>query len=408
MRAVLFDFNLLRYGLTLALGRVWKGAYTSPLSCLSLAEIPEPVLPGPEWVKIRTHYAGICGTDLSLVRLHTSPMSSVYTSFPFVVGHENLGYIAEAGVDSGFSIGERVVVDIVLPCNVRGIENSCGQCRQQQPQRCENFTRGSLKPGITLGACASTGGSWSQFFLAHKSQVFRVPDTVAEKNAALVEPFCVSLHSVARNHPSDSDTVLVIGAGIIGLTTVASLRALGSRARVIVLARHGFQAELAQAYGADKTLLARRDGQYRQVLARELSGTLAKPVIGAPVMLGGGADFVYDCVGTASSMGEATGFARAGGKVVLMGTAAKLDGLDWTPMWLRELTIVGSMCYGYEIVGGETTRTYQLALDLMASGAVDLAPLLTHTFRIEEWRAALQTAMSKSSSRLVKAAFVFD
>ena len=125
-------------------------------------------------------------------------------------------------------------------------------------------------------------------------------------------------------------------------------------------------------------------------------------------MIGGGADIVYDCVGTVSSMNEATRFARAGGKIVLIGTATKLDGLDWTPIWLRELTIIGSMCYGYETVRGHTMRTYQLALDLMASGKVDLAPLLTHMFHIEEWQAALQAAMSKASSRLVKAAFVFD
>ena len=121
-----------------------------------------------------------------------------------------------------------------------------------------------------------------------------------------MEPYCASLHPVARNRPAGSDTVLVVGAGTIGLATVAALRALGSRSRIIVLARHGFQAELAQAYGADNTVLARRAGQHRQELAHELSGTLAKPVMGDPVMLGGGADLVYDCVGAASSIGEAT------------------------------------------------------------------------------------------------------
>ena len=151
--------------------------------------------------RISTRYAGICGTVLGLVRLRTSPASSVYTSFPFVIGHENVGYVADAGRAGGFSrkivlriflgVGERIVADPLLACEVRGIQDACGQCRQGQPQRCEkNATRGNLQPGIMrkivalmlglriflgLGTCASTGGSWSRFFLAHRNQVFRVP-----------------------------------------------------------------------------------------------------------------------------------------------------------------------------------------------------------------------------------------
>jgi len=408
MKAVEFRFSLVRYGVTLALGKVWPGAYTSALSCLHLTEIEEPSLPGPEWVKVKTRYAGICGSDIGVVRLHDSPMLSVYSSFPFVMGHENYGLVSEAGVESGFTPGDRVVVDPVLPCSVRGVDPPCPRCQALEPQQCEHFTDGALQPGVILGGCASTGGTWSSHFLAHKSQIFPVPDSVSDENAALVDPFASALHPVARHFPDDGDTVLIVGCGIIGLAAIAALRGLDSRATIVVLARYPFQAELARGYGADEVILSDREGTYVQHLAQRLGGRVARPIIGAPVMVGGGADIVFDCVGSRTSIEDALRFARSGGTMVLVGAASTPGGLDWTPIWFKELTLAGTMCYGYEYVGDRPIRTYQLALDLITSGRVDLSPLLTHTFGLEDWRLALHTVMNKSRNRVVKGAFVFD
>ncbi len=406
MEALQFVESIPRYVASKALGGLWKGVLWSSISCLVHRDVPEPVLPGPEWVKIRTRYSGICGSDMNLVLLHDSPSTSPYASFPFTIGHENVGTVAQVGADvDGFSLGDRVVVDPMLPCAVRGISPPCPFCQRGDYSLCENFTRGNLSPGMLIGSCRDTGGGWSPYFLAHRSQLIPVPDSVSDEAAVLVDPFASSLHPVARHFPTDGHTCLVVGAGIIGLGVIAGLRALGSRARIVVLARHGFQAELAKHYGADEVVST--GPGYVERMAAALGTSTLKTMIGKPV-LAGGADVVFECVGSSGSIDDALRFAGRGGKVVLVGLAAVPRGIDWSFIWLKELQVAGSFCYSTELYQGNRVRTYRLALDLMASGCVDLSPLLTHRFRLSEYKKAFAALTDKKRSRVIKAAFVFD
>lgn len=97
--------------------------------------------------------------------------------------------------------------------------------------------------------------------MAHRSQLFHVPDDVSDENAIMVDAFCSTLHPVIRNLPCDQDMVLIIGAGTISICTLAALRALDSRARVIVLARYPFQGQLAWRYGADEVIYLDKGGK---------------------------------------------------------------------------------------------------------------------------------------------------
>ncbi|HHY94606.1 MAG TPA: alcohol dehydrogenase catalytic domain-containing protein [Firmicutes bacterium] len=406
MKALQFVDSVPRYVITKALGSFWKGVFYSPIACLVYRDIPEPTLPGPDWVKIRTRYSGICGSDVNLVLLHDSPSTSPYASFPFTIGHENVGVISEVGSHvTDFRPGDRVVPDPLLPCVVRGIEPPCPYCQRGDYSLCVNFTRGNIAPGMGIGTCRDTGGGWSPYFLAHRSQLLRVPDSLADEQAVLADPFASSLHPLMHHFPDEGQTVLVIGAGIIGLGIVAGLRALGSKARMVVLARHGFQAELAQHYGADQVV--RTGAGYVSRMAEALGTISLKTMIGKPV-LEDGADLVFECVGSSGSIDDALRFAGRGGKVVLVGLAAVPKGVDWSFIWLKELQVAGSFWSSTETHQGKPIRTYQLALDLMASGAVDLAPLLTHRFRLHEYKKAFATLTDKKSSHVVKAAFVFD
>ena len=207
---------------------------------------------------------------------------------------------------------------------------------------------------MILGSCQDTGGTWSPEFVAHRFQLFHVPDNISDENAVLVDPFCSSLHPVMRNMPRDEDTVLVLGAGIIGICAVAALRAMGSRARILVLAKYRFQGELAQHYGADEIIYL-KDGDAYRAVADKTGGRLYKPILGKRVMVGG-ADIVYECVGSDSSLDDSLRFAKEGGKVVLIGLAGMAKGIDWTPMWFRELTIAGNWGYGDEQYQGKTLR----------------------------------------------------
>lgn len=406
MKAVQLVISIPRYLLTKAVGAVYPPIFWGPLAMLRYREVPEPALPGPQWVKIKTRYGGICGSDMHTVFSKDSPALSVFVSSPFTLGHENLGIIAEIGHQvEGFAPGDRVVADPLLPCATRGIEELCEFCQQDEFSLCQNFAEGDLAPGLSIGTCPDTGGSWSPSFVAHQSQLFPVPESVSDENAVLIEPFSGALHWVMRNFPDDDDTVLVLGSGVVGLCTVAALRALGSGARVIVVAKYPFQGETARRFGADDIYL--REGDYFQAVAEATGGKLYKPVLGKRVLVGG-ADVVYECVGSESSLDDALHFTRSGGTMVLVGLAAIPKGVDWTPIWLNELTIKGSVWSGMETFQGRRIRTFQLALEWMAEGKLDLAPMVTHRFRLDDYKRALAVTANKGRHQVVKSVFVFD
>jgi threonine dehydrogenase-like Zn-dependent dehydrogenase len=408
MKALQFVDSIPHYVISKAIGTFYPPIFYSPLSCLRYREVPEPKLPGPEWIKIKVKYGGICGSDINLIRLHDSPSSEPFASFPCTIGHESVGTIVEMGEGvNGFQIGERVTADPVLACPTRGINELCPHCQRGEYSRCENFARGDISPGVIIGTCRDTGGSWSPCFVAHRSQVFHVPETVSDEQAILVDAFCSALHPVMHNFPRDEDTVLIIGAGVIGICVVAALRALESKARIIVLARYPFQGQLAESYGADKVIYAGKGLDYYQAVARAVGGTLYKPILGKRVMTGG-ADIIYECVGSDTSIDDALRFTKAGGRLVLVGLVGVTKRVDWTPVWFKELTVTGIFACGTEQKEGQPIRTYQLALDWLAQGKLDLAPLLTHKFRLEDYKRAIETTMSKSKNKVVKSVFYFD
>jgi L-iditol 2-dehydrogenase len=407
MKAIQFDATVPRYLLGKVFGTVYKPFFWSGLSCLHYGDAAEPALPGPGWVKIKTRYGGICGTDWSMVRLHTSPYLSAFSSEWFIPGHENVGTIIEVGAQvEGWETGERVVADLLLPCAVRGYADPCPACRQGDYNQCHRFAEGALAPGTILGSSADTGGSWGQVYVAHQSQLVRVPEGVSDENAVLLEPFCVALHPTLHNLPENDATVLVLGAGTIGLCAVAALRALGSRARILVLAKYPFQGDLARQYGADEVLLPSRNQDHLEAVAGLTGGKVYQPVLGRPVVVGG-ADLVYECVGSDTSIDDALRLATAGGKILLLGSTGVTRAVDWTPLWFRELTVSGSYAGAVEDYQGRSMSTAEVGLELMASGKVDLARLLTHKYPLAQYHEAFRTLISKADNQALKVVFAY-
>jgi len=400
VKAVVADVTIPRYLITRAIGRLWRPAFWSPLSPIHLREISEPRLPGPDWVRVRVNLGGICGSDLHLVLLETSPSASVYASMPFVIGHENVGTVVEAGPQAGVEVGTRVVVEPLLPCVTRGFAEPCPACARGDYNLCSRFTEGTLSPGLGPGACRDVGGSWGEVMVAHRSQLVPVPPQVPDEQAVMVEPLAVAVHAVLRFVPPDTATVLVLGAGTIGLASVAALGALRPAARVLVLARHAHQADLARQMGASAVIAPTAGRHYREIAS--LTGAkLLRPLLGPPVLTGG-VDVTLECVGTGRSIDDAIRLTRAGGAVVLVGLAAAPRGVDWTPIWLREVAVLGTFAYAQEHVDGHSIRGIDLAMDLMASGRVDLRPLITHRFRLADYRQALEVALDKRRHHAVK------
>lgn len=409
MRAISFAAPIPTYLATLAAGRVSERFFIGPHACTRLGDVEPPALPGERWVRIRTSMGGICGSDINVITLKASPSTSPFSSFPFVLGHENVGEVTEVGgAVRGVSVGERVAANPLLCCEPRGIVPPCDACASGNHSRCAHFTDGDVAPGMLIGTTRGTGGSWGEEFVAHESQIVRVPEALTDEEAVLIEPFACSVHAVRANLPEAGERVLVIGAGSIGLLTMAALHALAPEAAVTVLARHPFQGAHAERLGAAGVVAAR--GDYLGALAEAGGTRLLEPIIGKPVGVGG-FDRTFVCIGGARGMDDAMRFTRAGGTIVLLGNSSTMNRLDWTPLWLKELTVRGSLCYGAHghahAHASPELGAFEEAASLIASGRAPIRPLLTHTFPLEEYRRALDVARDKGGEESVKVAFSF-
>ena len=189
-----------------------------------------------------------------------------------------------------------------------------------------------MASGVILGFHRDAGGGMAEFLAAHPSRLVRLPDTVPDEAAVLTDSLASALQPVLDHFPQDDDTVVVYGAGIIGQHLVRLLRALGSGARIVVVARYPFQEDLARAGGADLVLM----DPTRAELGRAVGARFLPTTLGGG-NLEGGADLCFDCVGSRRSMQEGLLALRGGGAYVLVGTAGALGQVDFSSLWFREL-----------------------------------------------------------------------
>jgi threonine dehydrogenase-like Zn-dependent dehydrogenase len=399
MQALVYYRSMARYLLAAGLNRLWPRHFFHAVAPLKLKQVNfKP--PGPDWLVLKSQLCGICGSDLRLLKGVESLLLEPYASFPAVLGHEVVAEVVEAPAGSDWRRGERVAVEPVLPCEVRGLVPPCRFCAQGQYNLCENFTQGELSPGTILGIHKEAGGGMAEFLAAHPSRLVRLPDSVPDEVAVLTDSLASALQPVLDHFPEDQDTVVVYGAGIIGQHLVRLLRALGSEAKIIAAARYPFQENLARAGGADLVLMEPNRAELGQAVgARLLPTTLGGG------NLEGGADLFFDCVGSRYSMQEGLLALKGGGSYVLVGTAGEIGLVDFSSLWFRELKVSGSAMYAYGAWQGQRVRTYQLAVDLLARGDYPAKGLVSHIFPLSDYREAFQVAFDKRRHQSVKVAF---
>ncbi len=406
MKALQFRRSIPRYALLKLLGPHIRGLYTSAASPVSLREIAEPRLPTQQWVRIAPRLAGVCGSDLATLCAKGSPYLAPVTSMPFVMGHEVVGRIVESGDNVGdLAVGDRVVLRPALGCTPRGIEPPCDACRSGRDALCRNVTRGDIAPGIQTGFCRDTGGGFGKNFVAHRSQVYAAPEGLDDRTAVLIEPFACALHGALRVSLGEGDTALVIGCGALGLLTIAALRGLGCRARIVAVAKHDHQRQHAVDLGADELLDPRGLLRLRyKDWAQALNAEVLDPELGKPTVIGG-ADATFDCVGSGHTIDDGLRFTKSGGTFVLVGMPGIEAGIDWTAPWFKELTIRAAYAYGRETYGGEDRDTFALAVELIGSCGARLAKLVGSPHGLADYRAALGAALDTGRSRVVKTVF---
>jgi len=398
LRALVYRKSVPRYLLMRAGAKRIKNLDTSRFSPLQLEEVPEPDLPTPEWVRIRPRLSGVCGSDLSTLSAQSSPYFSPITSPPFVMGHEVVGEVAEDG--NGFRTGERVVIEPALGCAVRGIEPPCHQCATGRHALCVNVTKGDISPGIQTGFCHDTGGGWSEGTLvAHRSQLHRVPDDVSDEAAVAVEPLACAVHAALAARPGPDETTVVLGAGSVGLLVVGALRRLTDAGRIICAAKHERQRGEALRLGADGVVYPK---EVYAALPAMLGADVRRPELGKPVVLGG-ADRVFECVGSPGTMEDAIRLSRPGGEVTLVGMPGARSTLDLTPLWHGEISLSGAYAYGTEKYEGEKTTSFDLALRL--ANPLKLDALVGPRFRLPQYGEAIAAARSTGRDGNVKVVF---
>jgi threonine dehydrogenase-like Zn-dependent dehydrogenase len=395
MQALVYERSVIRYLLAKGLSRLWPRTFWARLAPFRLKEIDfRP--PGPAWVVLRPRLCGICGSDLRLLKGAESFLLEPYASLPAVLGHEVVAEVQEAPPDSAWRPGDRVVVEPVLPCEVRGMP-PCRYCARGEYNLCENFLGGELDPGVILGFTRGVGGGMAERMAAHPSRLVRLPDQLADEAAVLTDSLASALQPLLDHFPGDRDTVVVYGAGIIGQHLIRLLRALGSAARVVAVARYPFQAELAREGGADQVLTA----PSRARLGEAVGARLVPTTLGGG-NLEGGADRFFDCVGSKSSLQEGLLSLRGRGTYVLVGTAGALGPVDFSSLWFRELRLTGASMYAYGLWQGRKVRTYEMAVELLARGDYPTRGLVSHRFALADYRRAFQAAFDKRHHQSLK------
>lgn len=410
MRAVSFNVTVPGFAIGKAFGRLTDSAFFGALSGVRYGEVPEPALPGTDWVRLEVLSAGICGTDVNTLTFHSSPSMEPFGSFPAVLGHEILALVTEVGpAVRRVEVGDRVAVDPFVSCMMRGFSGpgQCSSCASGYHATCgragdEGVLEVSgrpVQPGSAVGYHASFPGGWGEQTIAHESHLFRVDDQLSNRTAVLVEPLSIGMHAALNVRPFEDGPALVIGSGPIALGTIWALRAAGYRGELLAQVKRAHEGDIARALGATDVVAP---GDEARAALLETGAKAYEPIIGDEVYAGGGFSLIFDCVGSAESLRQSLRFAAARARIVLLGCAPEIPKLDLSFLWAHELDVKGFVGYGLEDWRGERKHTFEITHDLLVETRAPVERMVTHTFPLGEYRAALSAAANRRESGSIK------
>ncbi len=307
-------------------------------------DVPEAV---PGEVVLRVEWCGICGSDLhefthGPVIIPSRPHPLTGRLPPITLGHEFCGTVVSAGAGALFDAGRRVTANACLVCH------ACSWCRAGQFNLCAKLG--------SIGLCAD--GGLAEYVRVPAYVLHRVPDGLAPDLAALAEPLSVAVHACRRSRLRSGETVAVIGAGTIGLLVLQAACAAGAAAAFSIeplIARRRLAVELGARAAwdpgdpVDREIAAATDGRR--------------------------ADVVFECSGSLAGIETALRVSGKGGRVVIVGIYRGASSAPWARLQAHEKEIIGSSAY---------TNEFPTALELLASGAVQSAPLITDRIALED------------------------
>ncbi|MBE3580066.1 MAG: alcohol dehydrogenase catalytic domain-containing protein [Thermoanaerobacteraceae bacterium] len=303
-----------------------------------IEEVPIPA-PEPNHLLIRVKICGICGSDI-----HAFHGTHPFISCPIVLGHEFAGMVVATGESARdeWKEGDRVIVEPSLTCG------RCYNCRIGRYNICDD---------LKVIGCQSDG-AFAEFLVVPVEKVIRLDEKLTYEEGALVEPLAVGVHAVDRAEVKEGQSVLIHGAGTIGLMVLQAAKARG--ATVIISDVLDTRLVLAKELGADYTI---------NVSKEPLDFSLKDVVPEGP-------DVILECSGTSISLQEAIRVARKGSRIVLVGV---IDGLVPLPVSLiqdRELELVGDLMY--------TRQDFVRAQELIVEGQANVKRMISRVFPLDE------------------------
>ncbi|MFV2039312.1 MAG: zinc-binding dehydrogenase [Acidimicrobiales bacterium] len=318
---------------------------------VEVREVPEP--DGKGKAIVRMHTVGLCGTDSSIVA------GKMPVEMPRILGHEGVGVIDQVGPLGAAAAGQRVLIDPGISCEL------CDLCRRGYPNLCRN--------GGLLGR--ELDGLFADYAAVDERQLIVVPDEVSSEEAGLLQVLGTCVHALGTTCVRPGDTAVVLGLGVAGQLLVQLLTCQG--ARVIGITRSEGKRDFAGRHGAALTV------------SPDHAGAAV-----ADATAGRGADVVFEAVGTESTFAQAIELAGAAGTVVLYGTATSAHkGLPYYLLYLKELTIRNPRA--------ATKADYQRAIDLVATGYVDVAPLVSRRFDLADANDALDAVRDSATLKVL-------
>ncbi|MGH3691805.1 MAG: NAD(P)-dependent alcohol dehydrogenase [Microbacterium sp.] len=317
---------------------------------LTVETRPVPV-PSADQVIVRVNAVGICGSDVHY--FHEGRIGDFVVEEPLVLGHEAGGTIVAVGADVDASrIGERVSIEPQHPCR------ACEFCRSGRYNLC---------PQIEFYATPPIDGAFAEYVAIQGDFAYAVPDSVSDDAAALMEPLSVAIAAVQKAGVRPGSRVLITGAGPIGIVTT----------------------QTARAFGATEIVISDPMAERREVALRFGATEAVDPAAGP---LGSGYDAFVDASGSPVAVKQGISALKSGGVAVLVGMGADEIALPVSTIQNRELIVTGVFRYA---------NTWPTAIDLVASGAVDLDALVTGAYGLAEVREALDSASRPSTLKSI-------
>ncbi|XP_057307172.1 sorbitol dehydrogenase-like [Hydractinia symbiolongicarpus] len=310
--------------------------------------------PGQNEVLLKMHSVGICGSDVHYLK--NGRIGDFVVKDPMVLGHEASGTVVDVGEGViHLKKGDRVAVEPGVPCRV------CNFCKSGRYNLCSS---------IFFCATPPDDGSLSRFYVHAADFCYKLPNHVSYEEGALLEPLSVGVHACRRAGVVMGDTVLILGAGPIGLVTLMVAKAAGA-SRIAITDLDANRLQMASKLGADQTIkVTSRDGKE---VADHIRSSFGDP------------DRTIECTGAESSIQTGIYATKSGGVLVIVGMGKSEITLPIVNALVREVDVRGIFRYA---------NCYPTALELVASGKVDVKPLITHRFKLEQSHDAFEVSAS--------------